>query len=52
MHDESSPAVSLVARENSRGSGIVAAANGFILTSAHVVEHATSVQATIYERPD
>jgi serine protease Do len=52
VHDQSSPAVSLVARENSVGSGIVVAANGLILTNAHVVEHATSIQVTIYDHPD
>ena len=52
VHDQSSPAVSLVARESSIGSGIVVAANGLILTNAHVVENATSVQVTVYDHPD
>lgn len=52
VHDQGSPAVSLVAREKSIGSGIVVATDGLILTNAHVVEHATSVQVTIYDHPD
>jgi serine protease Do len=52
VHDPNSPAVSLVARESSIGSGIIVSSDGLILTNAHVVEHATSVQVTVYDHPD
>jgi serine protease Do len=52
VHDPNSPTVSLVARESSIGSGIIVSSDGLILTNAHVVEHATSVQVTVYDHPD
>ena len=52
VHDLNSPTVSLVARESSIGSGIIVSSDGLILTNAHVVEHATSVQVTVYDHPD
>jgi serine protease Do len=37
-----------IAREQSLGSGIVVDPTGYILTNAHVVEHATSVSVLVY----
>jgi serine protease Do len=52
VHDPSAPTASFITKQNSVGSGIVIDASGLILTNAHVVAHATSVQVTIYDHPN
>jgi serine protease Do len=46
--DPNTRQTSYIAREQSLGSGIVVDPTGYILTNAHVVEHATSVSVLVY----
>lgn len=45
--DPSSPGTSLIAHQQGVGSGIIMDTNGFILTNAHVIEHAVSISVAV-----